>query len=245
MFYNTLSRVAPALFMLSIAAFAASDNQIATKAGDESTAITQSKIDKWFAGTVTRVDAEKNEISLKGSELPFATAHAQMRSEAMKETKNASADEKPGILQRIKNAWKDRLQKARNEKRADAAELTFKTPSDGSLAVLQKREIQKVAIFSRTQLVSEKGKDAQPVAEVDLVSIYEAPENEAMDNEPKAINTSVGKSGEDSGKLSLNDIKPGDRVLIGVDSSSNTAQAVILAPESPKSDSMKEEKSAR
>src|SRR5882724_4683712 len=69
------------------------------------------KINTWAEGIVSTVDANDGKFTLKGVKLPFASAHAELRSEYAKRVASANPARKQEIAEELTKKCQDKLEK--------------------------------------------------------------------------------------------------------------------------------------
>ncbi len=197
-------------------------------------------INAWAEGDVSSIDYERNTLKVHGKQLAIASLHAQMNKDLNDQVANADAAQREKIAADVKQTWKDRLDKARtaaaNQPEKDFA---FTFAADGKVKDHADLERQ------RTEL---KGQDAaqanQPelVGEIVIVDIYEVPANASDDqnkttgkaadnlnsnkNQERPLATSSDSKSVAS-KLTLRDIKTGDKVMVGFAAGSDQAYLIV------------------
>ena len=157
------------------------------------------RIDCWSRGEITSLNLEKNTFTIRGMELPFATASAKMFSEIHHAT-SAITDpvQKKARSDEIRQAWKERLDTAASQTPDKVVEVSLSSPSSGKLMVLSEASIAGVDFLHRDRDVAGAG----------MGSAVGAPVVPAK----PSTGVSTGK------ELSLSDLKVGDRVLVGYES---------------------------
>jgi hypothetical protein len=196
-----------------------------------------SRINTWTEGNVTSIDYDRNTFKVHGKQLSFASTHAQMNKDLNDRMKNADATQREKLAADVKRDWKDRLEKARAAAAAEPEKdfnLTF--ASDGKVK-------EETDLNRHLREANQQANADQPklVGELVIVQIYEVPENMSFDqntkttdrttnadnrSEEKPIATSNDQNASRS-KLTLRDIKSGDKVMVGFDSASNQAYLVV------------------
>jgi hypothetical protein len=196
-----------ALALFTSAGLFAADEVVVDKSSDKMHARFDSHIDSWAVGTLVKMDLEGKKFTIKGQKLPYATAHAQMKQEIRSKTEGLDANAREAKIAEIKKNWADKLEKAKNEELAAAADISFAFPAKGTLSIHEMRDVPDMAWMHMR-----KGAEPQPIP-------ASAREEKA---EPKNLNFS--------------DLKVGDRVMIGYDSGVITNEAYTILRESEPAD---------
>ena len=174
------------------------------------------RINTWVEGVVNSIDANNGKFTIKGAKLPFASAHAELRSEYAKKVANADASKKQQIAEELSKKWQDKLEKAKTEKESETlAEYSLKTPATGEMVFLVRRSAQDMAFVSAEEDPSQPG-GWKTSGELVSIDVYEV---------PKAAKS--GDAQSVSANASLKDLHEGDRVKVGFDSTSNEACAIV------------------
>jgi hypothetical protein len=171
------------------------------------------KINTWAEGVVSNVDANSGKFTVKGVKLPFASAHAELRSEYAKRVASATPAKKQEIAEELSKKWQDKLEKAKTEKESDTlSDFNLKAPSSGDMVFLIRRSAQDMAFVT-----AEEDASGAPKLSGELVSIdvYEVPKAASGEAQPVGSNPT------------LKDLKSGDRIKVGFDSSTNEACAIV------------------
>jgi len=194
-----------ALMVFTSAGLFAAD-EVVDKSSEKMHARFDSHIDAWAEGTVTMMNAESKKLTIKGQKLPYATAHAQMKKEIHAKIQGLDEAQRDAKIAEIKTAWASKLDKAKNEDLAAAADFTFAFPANGSLTIHESRDVPDMAWMHMR-----KGEE-QPIPA------------SARDEKREARN------------LAFSDLKIGDRVMIGYDSGVLTNDMYTILRESEPAD---------
>lgn len=210
------------------------------------------QVNAWAGGTVTKVG--DNQIEISGAQLPFLTARAQMHQEMRQ--KLAGIDDPQQRLQmakQIKEAWEPKLDAAANQKLDATSALTFNAPANcKDLVILDSKSIRELPFFQNLEKLHQvrvkMGRDMG-----DLAALYEKRQErlearaERRDERPVSVSVDQDKAKAAAEKMSENakerveavreklsterlspdDLKAGDKVLIGYNSDGNTAFTIV------------------
>jgi len=191
-----------------------------SKSSKKETSSCFDRINTWVDGVVETVNANDGQFTLKGVKLPFASAHAELRSEYAKRVANADAAKKQEIAEELSKKWQDKLEKAKTEKESEApTEFNLKSPANGDLVFLVRRSAQDMAFVSSEEDPSQPN-GMKISGELVSIDVYEVP-NAAKPGEAHAV----------SAPPTLKELKAGDHIKVGFDSSSNEACAIIRTHE--------------
>jgi len=242
-------------------AFAAAENPPAAPADASGTdnetefRLTNPQIDTWAVGVISQAGKD-GKMTVRIVTLPFATAHAQMRQEMQK--KLAGVDDpqqRAQIVKQTKDAWREKLNKAIDEKRGAEKEVSFKQPADkDDLVVLNGKAFRDLPAMKRAEAFKER-REKMDADERSLADLYHArservaarradqPQFTGYDADKlKAAAEKVGEKGKErveagreklaGERMSASDLKAGDKVLIGYDADTDTAFTIILKDDS-------------
>lgn len=237
------------LIAVPLTAFAAAEGQAVDADGDQAEfRVVFPPVDAWAQGTVCNVDS--NGIVISGTNMPLATAHAKMRLETQQQLAGIDdPQQRLQVVKKIKAAWHDRLEAAAREGRGETKMLTFTQPADNKvLVVLDAESFRQLPFFEKRAAVKEQ-RQKMGLGEGDLVDLYRAREARLdTDSErPFPVKFDKEERAEAAGKvsekakerlesareklagqrLSLSDLKEGDKVFIGYDMDTNTAFSII------------------
>jgi hypothetical protein len=222
---RTISRLA-AICLIAAAGVSANRIQAAQDKEDKSSDANASmkanfdSVDTWIEGTVKSVDAEKGVVSISGCKLPFATAHAKMRKEFEQKAAGLSAEKRQELAEKINREWRGKLLAAQGEKSASAETFNIKLPSNGEMVMLERKSVQDVT-FAYQPDEGPKSKDSEPNIAGELVSI------DIYDIPAKSAATPASASS------ALSNLKVGDMVKVGIDSSKNEVMLAIVLSSKP------------
>jgi hypothetical protein len=234
-------------------AFAAAETQSSN--GDASDAaefrVINSDIDSWAQGTVSKIS--DGEVVIQGNEMPAATVHAQMRHEVQQKLAGVDDPQKRlQIARQVKEQWRDKFEAAAKENKGAEKAMTFKAPSDAkSLVILDSDSFRKLPFFQKMASIKE-AREKMGLEERDLVELYNARQDRLAAREERREERSVPAKFEEKVKeaaekisekakerveaaretlfgerLSLSNLKQGDKVFVGFDSDNNTAFTII------------------
>lgn len=240
-----------ALLAMPFLSFAATETQGSAaecESADDTTEfrVANTEIDAWAQGTVSKIG--DGALVVHGTNMPLATVHAQMRHEMQQ--KLAGIDDpqqRAQIMKQVKDAWRSKLEAAFKEPRGPEQDFTFNKPEDSaSLVILDGKDFRELPFFQRIQTAREQRQKAG-LDERDLVTLYNAREARmaARSEQPISVKfdqekreaaaeklSEKGKARAEaareklaSERLSLSDLKPGDRVFVGYNH--DTAFAII------------------
>lgn len=242
-----------ALFAVPFMAFAAAESPAAAvespSASDESEfRVVSPEIDAWAQGTVSKIGG--GELVIHGSKMPAATLHAQMRHE-LHEKLAAVEDpqQRAQIFKQVKESWRSKIDAALTDKKAEAADFTFKQPADSkSLVILDAKSFRELPFFQKMAAAKER-REKMGLEERDFVELYKArterlaarseqPLSVKFDKEKvKAAGEKLSENAKErvgaareelaGDRLSASDLKVGDKVFIGFDAANNTAFTII------------------
>ncbi|MBI4862124.1 MAG: hypothetical protein HY815_17990 [Candidatus Riflebacteria bacterium] len=173
-------------------------------------------IDRWCRGEITDVDVNQKVITLRGTEMSFATETSKMLREIHGATQDISdAAKKKEKEDSIRQEWKARLDKAAAASAGEASELRVHVPGSGTMSILEESEIAGVD-FLRRELDTARAPGAAPGSGTLGAPVVGGPE-------------------KPSGGYTLADLKVGDQVLVGYDSGvfSNDAYVVVRLAAKP------------
>jgi hypothetical protein len=210
------------------------------------------QVNAWARGTVSKLGS--GELVIEGTNMPFATARAQMHQEMRQKLAGIDdAQQRLQIMKQVKNAWDSKLDAALTEKKAAATALTFKKPADSeAIVVLDAKSIRELPFFQKLKNIKES-REKLGLSERTFAELYEAREErmaaraERRSERPVDVKFSEEKREaaaenlKEKGKervnaareklageqLSINDLKPGDEVFIGYNSKDNTAYTIV------------------
>jgi len=219
-------------------------------AGDETEArVLNPQINTWVEGTISRID-RNGELVVKGSECPFATAHSQMKQQLHKELSGVDgAQQRMQVIRQVREQWQGKLNAAMNEKRGPEKEYTFKQPVDkDDLVILDAQSFRELPFFKRLAAIQQRREELGS-SDMTLAEAYKAREARVASGEERPLSTSYEKGQREGAgekvrekikervsegrekllgeRLSINDLKEGDKVLVGCNSNDNTAYSII------------------
>lgn len=210
-----LNHLVCALTLLPLLASASAAENSPQNAGKTSAQLKNSKIDTWVEGTIKSVDTNGQTLVVNGVILPVATAHAQIEPDFQQKLANAKEDQKKTIADEFKKDLKDCVTKIDNEKAAKSAQdFKLKAAPANEMLVLNQEAVGEIISLRRENSgKAEKGKPEWR-GEEDVIGIYEAPQN-------------VNYNSDKSKNTVMNDLKDGDKVMVGFNSKSNETYSVI------------------
>jgi hypothetical protein len=182
---RTLQVLLLAAIVMPLAAFAAAESESKASDNEQFRAINP-QIDSWALGTISNVDAKTGQITVRGSQLPFATAHAQMRQELRTKLANvADRAERAKVAAQVRKEWNDKLQAAMGQKAEEAKDFTFKVPADADdLVILNASDVRELPAFQRMQARRE-----QRMAHVNEAAALESTLSEGAESGSEATPT--------------------------------------------------------
>lgn len=242
-----------ALSIAPVIALAAAQSEAASEENDSSQfRVINPEINAWAGGTISK--AGDGELVVKGSNMPFLTARAQMHQE-MKQ-KLAGIDDPQQRMQmakQVKEAWRPKLEAAANQKKAEAADITFKAPADADdLVILDAKTVRELPFFQKMEKVKE-AREKRGLEDRDLSKLYEAREERlsaraerrserqfavsADDERRKEAAEKIGEKAKERAqetrdklagqRLKVTDLKAGDKVIIGYNAKNNTVFTIV------------------
>jgi hypothetical protein len=210
------------------------------------------QVNAWAGGTVSK--AGDGTLVIQGAAMPFLTARAQMHQEmAQKLSGVDDPQQRMKIAKEIKAAWDGKLDAAASAKKGEAAAHTFKAPAEAdALVILDAKSVRELPAFQKAGEIKEK-REKMGLEERDVAKLYAAREERlsarAERREERSIPVSAdgekrkeaagkvsekGKERVEAGreklagaKLTVNDLKPGDKVIVGYNSEGNVAFTII------------------
>lgn len=177
----------------------------------------EAKINTWFDGTVTSVDAAGGSFVMRGSKRPYATAYAGMLKDIHAKTGKLDRAARLEKETEVRKAWAEKLNAAQKETWDKDSEIAFKLPSKDAPLSLHDES----TFYGRTFSATSRDED------------FPAARNSARTSEQKDQAKPV--------TLRLNELQVGEHVIVGYESGvlSNHAHAIIRARYSdfPRTDS--------
>jgi hypothetical protein len=190
------------LLALPVASFAAAEAG-SSAAQDQKFHVINKQIDTWVDGKVTNIDAAKGTITIHGSEMPFATTHAEMRQDMQKRTAGIDdKEQRAKIALQVRKEWQDKLQAAKSEKKGEAKDYSFKKPADdGDLVVLNESNVRDLPFFQR--MAERRERRAEGGREIVVIGIYQMPESGEAEEaaQPTSYDKSSAKPGERAAEM--------------------------------------------
>jgi bifunctional DNA-binding transcriptional regulator/antitoxin component of YhaV-PrlF toxin-antitoxin module len=205
------------------------------------------EIDTWAHGTVSKVGA--GELVIHGSKMPAATVHAQMRHDLHE--KLAGVDDpqqRAQIFKQVKESWRSKIDAAMSEKKGEEKDMTFKPADSKALVILDAKSFRELPFFKRMAAAKER-REKLGLEERDFVELYKARGERLADrseqpfsvkfdsDKAKAAGEKIREKAKDRAesareelagdRLSMSDLKAGDKVFVGFDADKNTAFTII------------------
>jgi hyperosmotically inducible protein len=119
---------AAALFLVEAGQVLAADNADAQALNVTAQPQFDGKIDTWVEGSIVSLDAPGGKFSVRGAKRPYATAYAQMTKEIYDKTRDLQGAAREAKENEIRNAWRDKLNKAQREPNERDGDFTFHLP---------------------------------------------------------------------------------------------------------------------
>jgi len=215
MSYKALSAIGMLVAMFTaVSVFAADDDAKIKAAASTGEARFDHRIDTWVDGTVMSLDADTGKFSIRGSKMPYATAHCSMLKDVHAKTANLDAAKNQERETEVRKAWADRLAVARTEKREAAGDYTFALPAQGKLSALNMSSLKNADWLRGDMAMNAETPKTDVTADVKA---------------ERPIATGAGIDVKEAQALmALKDMKVGDKVMIGYDSGVITNEAYVV-----------------
>jgi hypothetical protein len=171
-----------------------------------------SHIDAWAKGEITALDLANNKVSIKGISMPFATASAKMQVEIRDRTANLTdPTEKLKKESEIRSSWQAKLDSAASESPGKESTFDFRIPAKETVAVLEGNQVADVEFLHRDRDLTALNQTDTGVVGAPVIN------DKQMDTATSGSKVDTLPA-TDASKLSLSDLKVGQKVKVGYDS---------------------------
>jgi hypothetical protein len=171
-----------------------------------------SHIDSWVRGEIASLDIANNKMSIKGVNMPFATASAKMLRELHDRTADLTDPEaKQKKETEIRQSWQAKLDSAATEAPGTESTYNLRIPAKETVAVMNSDQVANVDFLRRDKDLALTDKNTDQVVGAPVIN------GQHIDT-AAGVTKQDAQPATDAGKLALSDLKVGEHVKVGYDS---------------------------